>query len=159
SSLLGLTMACAQCHNHKFDPFTARDYYRFQGFFVKGQVANLALRDPQLVRAYEAARPPEHEPAVRLKEALFEGARAALVEGRKQALPRAPRAARGVRRDRRSPEQERLAREADLKFQFTANQVENALAAEDRKLYDELKKKLARIEKALPDRPQTFGFY
>src|SRR5262249_18767214 len=34
---LGLTIHCAQCHNHKFDPITARDYYRWQGFFIKGQ--------------------------------------------------------------------------------------------------------------------------
>jgi len=30
---LGSTMACAQCHNHKYDPFTQKDYYRFLAFF------------------------------------------------------------------------------------------------------------------------------
>lgn len=30
---LGSTLACAQCHNHKFDPFTHKDYYRFLAFF------------------------------------------------------------------------------------------------------------------------------
>ncbi len=30
---LGSTLGCAQCHNHKFDPFTNRDYYRFLAFF------------------------------------------------------------------------------------------------------------------------------
>jgi hypothetical protein len=30
---LGTTLGCAQCHNHKFDPFTQKDYYRFLAFF------------------------------------------------------------------------------------------------------------------------------
>ena len=30
---LGSTIACAQCHNHKFDPFSQRDYYRLLAFF------------------------------------------------------------------------------------------------------------------------------
>ncbi len=30
---LATTLACAQCHNHKFDPFPQKDYYRFLAFF------------------------------------------------------------------------------------------------------------------------------
>ena len=33
SSLLGLTMGCARCHNHKFDPIPQRDYYRLAALF------------------------------------------------------------------------------------------------------------------------------
>ena len=37
---LGSTLACAQCHNHKYDPLSQKDYYRFLAFFnntVDGQ--------------------------------------------------------------------------------------------------------------------------
>src|SRR5262249_10202772 len=30
--VLGLTIGCAQCHNHKYDPFTQEDYYRLFAF-------------------------------------------------------------------------------------------------------------------------------
>lgn len=43
SAFLGLTFECAQCHSHKFDPISIRDYYRFQAFFVSGQPQNLLL--------------------------------------------------------------------------------------------------------------------
>src|SRR5262249_47364013 len=31
--LMGSTLECAQCHNHKYDPFTQRDFYAMQAFF------------------------------------------------------------------------------------------------------------------------------
>ncbi|MBL8760510.1 MAG: PSD1 domain-containing protein [Phycisphaerae bacterium] len=33
TAFLGITLSCAQCHDHKYDPFTQRDYYRFFAFF------------------------------------------------------------------------------------------------------------------------------
>ncbi|MFN9217375.1 MAG: DUF1553 domain-containing protein [Planctomyces sp.] len=30
---LGLSLQCARCHDHKYDPFSQRDYYRLAGFF------------------------------------------------------------------------------------------------------------------------------
>jgi hypothetical protein len=61
--------------------------------------------------------------------------------------------------EKRSADEDRLAREAELLFQFSSGQLEKAVPAEDRALFDELKKKLAALEKQVPDAPQTWGFY
>lgn len=37
---LGLTIECAQCHHHKFDPISQRDYYELFAFFNNSQDAN-----------------------------------------------------------------------------------------------------------------------
>ncbi|MBA4147248.1 MAG: DUF1553 domain-containing protein [Verrucomicrobia bacterium] len=37
STYLGLTTACAKCHDHKFDPISAKDYYRLQSCFAPAQ--------------------------------------------------------------------------------------------------------------------------
>jgi hypothetical protein len=159
NALLGLTLHCAQCHNHKFDPLSARDYYRLQGFFVRGQPGNLVLKDPALWRAYESARPAEYEPARQLKETLFEKARSFLIAEAKKKLSPEQLKALETPAEQRTPEMEKRARAADLMFQFTPGQIENAIPAADKPLYAELKKKLKALEKTMPDRPQTWGFY
>jgi hypothetical protein len=39
-ALLGLTVACARCHDHKFDPITMRDYYGLAGVFASTRMVN-----------------------------------------------------------------------------------------------------------------------
>lgn len=42
-TMLGLTMGCARCHDHKFDPLAARDYYALAGIFYSTKT--MANRD------------------------------------------------------------------------------------------------------------------
>jgi hypothetical protein len=38
--MLGLTVACAKCHDHKFDPIHTRDYYALAGIFASTKMVN-----------------------------------------------------------------------------------------------------------------------
>ncbi|MFT5524067.1 MAG: hypothetical protein ACI9HK_002017 [Pirellulaceae bacterium] len=46
-TFLGLTVGCARCHNHKFDPITQRDYYAMQAFFAGVSYGDRAINDAQ----------------------------------------------------------------------------------------------------------------
>src|SRR5207344_29519 len=37
-AFLGLTLACARCHDHKFDPISTEDYYALAGIFFSTRV-------------------------------------------------------------------------------------------------------------------------
>ncbi len=50
-AFLGLTVGCARCHDHKFDPIPQRDYYAMAGIFSstesvgKARVGRMELAD------------------------------------------------------------------------------------------------------------------
>jgi hypothetical protein len=159
NAFLGLTMQCAQCHSHKFDPISARDYYRLQGFFVKGQPGNLALQDAALWAAYEAKKPAGYDEAVRERDALYEVGRQRKLAAMRKAFTAAQLQALARPMDQRTAEQEKVAREADLLLQISSGQIEAALSPDERPRYDKLKQQVAAMEKGMLERPQTFGFY
>ena len=49
---LGLTIGCARCHDHMFDPVRQRDYYRLQAFFAATHEHDVQLGDPAFVKQW-----------------------------------------------------------------------------------------------------------
>ncbi len=63
TACLGSTMGCCQCHDHKYDPFTTKDFYSFAAFFAD-------VREKAIRRQDQTPMPtPEQE--ARLKD--FDG--------------------------------------------------------------------------------------
>jgi hypothetical protein len=55
--ILGLTIQCAQCHTHKYDPITHEDYYRMFAFLNNSHEANVAVYAPSdLLRRADVLR-------------------------------------------------------------------------------------------------------
>ena len=48
AAFLGMTFACARCHDHKYDPILQKDYYRLQAFFANTSFGDgpIPLKDP-----------------------------------------------------------------------------------------------------------------
>jgi mono/diheme cytochrome c family protein len=66
-TMLGLTVACARCHDHKFDPISMRDYYGLAGIFASTSMVNKTA-DGQVLKddnKQEKGKPkPEVSPAI-----------------------------------------------------------------------------------------------
>ncbi len=63
-TFLGLSVGCARCHDHKFDPITSKDYYAMQAFVAGVEYADRDLHTP----AAEASRAEEKQLKTRLAE-------------------------------------------------------------------------------------------
>lgn len=72
SGVLGLTVGCARCHDHKFDPILQSDFYKLQAFFAATDNTDFGNAPEVEKEAYKAALKPHEEKLKAIKDQLKE---------------------------------------------------------------------------------------
>lgn len=150
---LGMSMKCARCHDHKFDPISQKDYFRFRAFFsaispweemyLGGEKAEQSYQK-QFAQWYAMTAPIQQE---------MESIKAGAWEIRRQVgykkLP--PYIQEMMEKENRTPYEEQLARFADKMMNFLANRdYEKAISKEHVQRWHDLKKQLAQFDEFKP---------
>jgi cytochrome c553 len=159
SSLIGMTVACAQCHDHRYDPITQADYYRLRAIFDPAYHWQ-AWRTPQnrlysLYTPEERAKANEIEKQVgdinreaqamskRFLDEIFEVELLKLPEDEREPY----RQARATPKDKQTPEQKALIKK------YPSALALYSLDLYDKKKQDEVLAKIAEGEKLRATKP------
>jgi hypothetical protein len=70
AAFLGVTVGCARCHDHKFDPFRQSDYYRLQAHFAQTQPNDIVMASAEEQAAWKAKAEPIQQEMRRLQAQL-----------------------------------------------------------------------------------------
>ncbi len=154
-AFLGLTVGCARCHDHKFDPTTQADYFRLQSFFA-------AMRQREDVPAADAETRKAYEKQLAAWEAATRDLRAEMdaliadkrAEARKNALLKFRteiKEAETTAPDKRTPYQTQIALLAEKQMDQAAAGAVAKLPDDKKKRYQELEQQLAAVEPHKPE--------
>ncbi len=154
-AFLGLTVACARCHDHKFDPISQLDYYRVMGVFFPFVDADHPLLPPAEAAAYEA-RKTEIEGKLRLLREQIRRIeepyrQAAFIEEGLKSFPEDVQIALRTPDERRTPGQKLLAAQVLSVRGASARRVN--LSESDRERRATLDEQVRELTRQLPSRP------
>ena len=99
SGVMGLTLECARCHSHKYDPIPQRDFYRlkavFQGAFdehdwLSFKTRTLNVATPQQLKRIKSVNPPLEKNLKALEHQLKEASNTVRLELLRQHYPQQP---------------------------------------------------------------------
>jgi hypothetical protein len=151
--VLGLTLQCARCHDHKFDPITQRDYYRIQASLFGYVEVDHPLTSPEVAAAYEKKKAEVDARAGAVKDRLRELDRPykdRLLPNKYKKFPVNVQQAIATPAEKRTPGQVLLADQVIRTVGVSSAEIERIMTPEDLAKRKALETELARIEKERP---------
>jgi hypothetical protein len=153
-AFLGMTVNCARCHNHKFDPILQADFYSLQAVFAGAKGKDVEIATPAEKTAYEAAKKAYDERIKPVHDALSVLAKPyeeKLTAEKKAQLDPKLLEALNVPKDKRTAEQKRLASDAQTQIKPSWDEVVAVLPADVLAERAKLRTKLHEVEATAPD--------
>jgi Protein of unknown function (DUF1553)/Protein of unknown function (DUF1549) len=156
SAFLGLTVACARCHDHKFDPLSQREYYQLEAFFSMARPKEVDLASNIEGAAYTAAFARFTARQVPLRSAInaIDAPYRSRLSAAKRAKLELPyRQALDTPHDKRTEEQKRLASQAQTLLKVSWDELLVALTPADRDRRAQLRQQLHDLDALRPQPP------
>jgi len=160
-TFMGLTVACARCHDHKFDPIPQKDYYRMQAIFSSTRPAQFPLVGPDIVAAHRAETQRIdglQRPLKKAKAELEAPYLKRLVEEAISRLPECLQVAWRTPPDKRTPGQrlnvrqiEKTLQDDPLSARIAEKDILAIMSEDDRRKHKELTDRIEALEKQKPE--------
>ncbi len=153
NSLMALTVGCARCHNHKFDPIPQKDYYRIQAVFWPTVSEERPIVGADEVAQHKAETKRIQDLQTPLKkevDALIKPYKDAYVAEKKAALPDYMKAALATPVEKRTEGQKLNVIQVEKTLSGTPETLPARFSLADKTRYDRLQKEIADLAAQMP---------